>query len=190
MEERKDRQPSEPSGLWVEERASERGLGGFARLGSELGSSVDHSCLSAAPCWLLVSTAGTRGRGLRGSHLPGARPAQPKPGPEVAQGWSPCPSKGEKEGQADIDFSAPQGWTPWSLVLLCILTGLEVAEKHMENSAWRMMGLMQKSTIFQGCAYLSRVFTEHHYGPGRVVQAGVTMVTMAGIVSALVEPSA
>lgn len=83
------RQSPEPSGLSVGDLASEHGLGGFARLGSELGFSVDHSCLSAAPFWLLTHTAGTRGRGLRSSHLPGARAALAKPCFQVAPAWSP-----------------------------------------------------------------------------------------------------
>ena len=52
-------------------------------------------------------------------------------------------------------------------------------------------------TIFQSCAYLSRVFIEHHYEPGMVMEGWrgwdegwFTTVTMAGTVSALVEPSA
>lgn len=118
------------------DRASERGLGGFARLGSELGSSADHSCLSAAPCWLLADTAGTRGRGLRGSHLPWGQPgplrkilATPHP-PVRPHGRSPCLRKGREKGQTDVHFcSALRRWTPWSLVLFCILNGLEVAGK-------------------------------------------------------------
>ncbi|XP_062957161.1 peroxisomal membrane protein 2-like [Cynocephalus volans] len=70
------------SGLSAGAGAGERGLGGSARLGSRLGlaswgCSVDHSCLSAALCWLLARSAASPGRGLRGTHLPDEAGALP-----------------------------------------------------------------------------------------------------------------
>lgn len=149
------------------DRASERGLGGFARLGSELGSSADHSCLSAAPCWLLAGTAGTRGRGLRGSHLPRGQARSekscPPPRPVRPHGRSPCPRKGRDKGQTDVHFSsALRRWTPWSLVLFCILNGLEVTGKlgllkmpgefSLENDALKAEAPYFKAVLtYQGC---------------------------------------
>ena len=118
------------------DRASERGLGGFARLGSELGSSADHSCLSAAPAGCLRAQRARVDEACAGLTCPGASQARsekswPPPTPTVRpHGPSPCLRKGREKGQTDVHFSsALRRWTPWSLVLFCILNGLEVTEK-------------------------------------------------------------
>lgn len=71
-----------------------------------------------------------------GLTCPGASQARsekswPPPTPTVRpHGPSPCLRKGREKGQTDVHFSsALRRWTPWSLVLFCILNGLEVTEK-------------------------------------------------------------
>lgn len=119
--------------------ASERGLGGFAPRRSELDSSVDHSCLSAAPCCLLARTAArveeacaglTCPERLLALHCQGPAQSGKVLPPGRTQG-SPCPRKGGEKGQIDVCLSsALQGWTPWSLVLFCMVNDLDVASKR------------------------------------------------------------
>lgn len=119
--------------------ASERGLGGFAPRGSELDSSVDHSCLSAAPCWLLARTAArvkeacvglTCPDGPLALHCPGPDPLWQSPAPRSHPGVS-LPKEGRRERTDRCPLlQRPARWTPWSLVLFCMVNDLDVARKR------------------------------------------------------------
>lgn len=100
---RKRKDPAASRSQWLVggRWASERGLSGFAPRGSEQGSSVDHSCLSAAPSWLFARTAGTRGRSLCGSHLPGQTAGSPLP-------WGQVPSDKARTSRSHPLVSFPK----------------------------------------------------------------------------------
>ena len=148
--------------------ASERGLGGFARLGSELGSSVDHSCLSAATCWLLACTAGTRGRGplrqilARSSHTDGL----PDQGRE-----------GSRDKQTSTSPTSCEDGHPGPSVLFCILNGLDVAGKQkllktqgefgLENDVLNTKAPSLEAVLsYQGCLLSIAMNQAWHCGRG------------------------
>lgn len=112
------------------DQASERGLGGFARLSSSW-APLRGPLLSL--CRPLLATLAYSGLAWKRPERVSPAPGQARFAKALPPGLtpcSPCPRKGGEKGQTDVHYSnALRGWTCWSLVLFCFLNDLGVAGK-------------------------------------------------------------